>query len=73
MIGLFCRIVSLLLGSFAEETYYFIDPTNQSHPIGLLRPVDTVRTLANFEFERGFSGFNLQSVSSKQTCSSGFL
>jgi len=31
--GLFCRISSLLQGSFAKETYNFIDPTNQSHPI----------------------------------------
>jgi len=31
--GLFCRISSLLKGSFAKETYNFIDPTNQSHPI----------------------------------------
>jgi len=33
IIGLFCRILSLLRGSFAKETYNFIDPTNQSHPI----------------------------------------
>ena len=33
MIGLFCRISSLLQASFAKETYTFIDPTNQSHPI----------------------------------------
>ena len=32
-IGLFCRILSLLQGSFTKETYNFIDPTNQSHPI----------------------------------------
>ena len=32
-IGLFCRILALLKGSFAQETYNFIDPTNQSHPI----------------------------------------
>ena len=32
MIGLFGRILSLLQGSFAKETYNFIDPTNQSHP-----------------------------------------
>jgi len=31
--GLFCRISSLLYGSFAKETHDFIDPTNQSHPI----------------------------------------
>jgi len=31
--GLFCRISSVLYGSFAKETYNFIDPINQSHPI----------------------------------------
>jgi len=33
IIGLFCRISSLLKGSFAKETYYFKEPTNHSHPI----------------------------------------
>jgi len=33
IIGLFCRIASLLYFSFAEETYNLIDPTNCSHPI----------------------------------------
>jgi len=31
--GLFCRISSLLWGSFATETYDLIDLTNRSHPI----------------------------------------
>ena len=31
--SLFCRIQSLLQGSFAIETYNVIDPTNRSHPI----------------------------------------
>ena len=31
--GLFCRISSLLWGSFAKETYNFKEPTNRSHPI----------------------------------------
>jgi len=31
IIGLFCRLLSLLQGSFAKETYNFIDLTNQSH------------------------------------------
>jgi len=31
MIGLFCRILALLKGSFAKETCNFIDPTKQSH------------------------------------------
>jgi len=32
--GLFCRILSLLKGSFAKETYNFKEPTKCSHPIG---------------------------------------
>ena len=32
-IGLFCRIKSLLQGSFAKETYIFKKPTNHRHPI----------------------------------------
>ena len=32
IIGLFCKISSLLQGSFAKETYNFIDFTNRSHP-----------------------------------------
>jgi len=45
--GLFCRISSLLQGSFARETYNFIDPTNQSHAIrvfllqAFLLPIET--------------------------------
>jgi len=31
--GLFCRISSLLYGSFAKETYNFKEPMNRSHPI----------------------------------------
>jgi len=34
IIGLFCRISSLLKGSFAKETYNFKGLTNRSHPIG---------------------------------------
>ena len=33
----FCRILSLLKGSFAKETYNFEEPTNRSHPISLPR------------------------------------
>jgi len=33
IIGLFCRISSVLLGSFAKETCVFKEPTNCSHPI----------------------------------------
>jgi len=42
IIGLFCRIMSLLQGSFTKETYNFIDPTNQSHPI---RDIETYISL----------------------------
>jgi len=48
IIGLFCR-TSLLLGSFAKETYNFKERTNRSHPIvihvheGLLIHVWVVR------------------------------
>ena len=33
LIGLLCRIQSLLQGSFAKETYNVKEPTNRSHPI----------------------------------------
>jgi len=33
IIGLFCRISSLLWGSFAKETYNFKEPTSRSHCI----------------------------------------
>ena len=33
IIGLFCRISSLLLGSFAKENCNFKEPTNRRHPI----------------------------------------
>jgi len=33
IIRLFCKILSLLKGSFAKETYNLIDPTDRSHPI----------------------------------------
>jgi len=33
MIGLFCRISSVLQGSFAKETWNIKEPTNRSHPI----------------------------------------
>jgi len=35
IIGLFCRISSLLQGSLTKETYNFEEPTNRGHPIGL--------------------------------------
>jgi len=33
IIRLFCRISSLLQGSFAKETHHFKEPANRSHPI----------------------------------------
>ena len=33
IVGLFCRMSSLLSGSFAKETYDCKEPTNRSHPI----------------------------------------
>jgi len=38
IIGLFCRISSLLQGSFAKETYNFKELTNRSHPILCVAP-----------------------------------
>jgi len=35
--GLFCRIKSLLQGSFAKETYHFKELTSRSHPKRLER------------------------------------
>ena len=35
IIGLFCRIQSLLQGSFAKETYHCKEPTNCSHTISI--------------------------------------
>ena len=37
MTGLFCRISSVLQGSFAKETCNFKEPTNRSHPIYIRR------------------------------------
>jgi len=36
IIGLSCRISSLLQGSFEKETYNYIDPTNQSYRISFM-------------------------------------
>ena len=38
IIGLFCRISSLLYSSFAEETYNLKGPTNRSQPIEPFTP-----------------------------------
>ena len=41
IIGLFCRISSLLEGSFAKETCNFKEPTSRSHPIGINSRIQT--------------------------------
>jgi len=48
IIGLFCRIVSLLWGSFAKETYDCIDPTNISHPICTYYHLQVILCTARF-------------------------
>jgi len=47
IIGFFCRILSLLQGSFAKETCIFIDPTNHSQPIS--SSVSTVQLVHRYE------------------------
>ena len=42
LMGFSRRILSLFKGTFAEETYGFIDPTNQNHPIPLFRKIEAV-------------------------------
>jgi len=37
IIGLFCRISSLVQSSVAKETYHFKEPTNRSYPIPHMR------------------------------------
>jgi len=37
ILGLFCRISSLLQGSFAKQIYNLKAPTHRSHPISLAR------------------------------------
>jgi len=48
IMGLFCRISSLLKGSFAKETYNFKEPTNRSHPIALGLLIYTRDSLPKF-------------------------
>ena len=55
--GLFCRISSLLYGSFAKETYNLIDPTNQSHLLPELRNAATTKSTVNFDLRRTLLGF----------------
>jgi len=43
IIGLYCRIKSLLYGSFAKETYNCKEPTDRRHPICTLVELDNHR------------------------------
>jgi len=52
IIGLFCRISSLLYGSFAKQTCDFKEPTNRSHPIVLLRLPTPVSYSAKEPYKR---------------------
>ena len=45
IIGLFCRIQFLLLGSFAKATYNLKEPTIQSHPIAVSKECELVCVL----------------------------
>ena len=58
IIGLFCRIASLLWGSFAKETCNFINATNSSHPImcRLHRSFSTIRVVYSGMFVRAVPG-----------------
>ena len=49
--GLFCRKMFLLQGSFAKETYNFIDSTNQSHPIPRTIYIESV--MSHIRMSRG--------------------
>jgi len=47
MIGLFCRIWSLLQGSFAKEAYNFKEPTNRSHVESLWQDQDDNQSIVS--------------------------
>jgi len=49
IIGLFCRISSLWLGSSAKETYNFKEPTHRSHPTSIMRSGDKTAFINRLE------------------------
>ena len=55
IIGLFCRMSSLLQGSFAKETYDFKEPTNRSHPIQYLQIGVRVPEMRGFTVAANFT------------------
>ena len=59
--GLFCRISSILWGSFAKETYNLIDPTNQSHPIFLshAKLMGWLRVVGSLKLQVSFAEYRL--------------
>jgi len=48
---LLCRILSLLQGSFAKETYHLIDPTNQNHSIETLHSIKDTPSPLSKEYD----------------------
>jgi len=50
IIGLFCKIASLLYGSFAKETYKLIDPTNWLPPHSVFQTLDYPITFCRRHF-----------------------
>ena len=61
-LGLFCRISSALLGSFAKETYNFKEPTNCSHPIWVYICVYTKRVYAHVQGNTSLFCYNIKNV-----------
>ena len=62
MVGLFCRISSLLQGSFAEETYDFKKPTNRSHPIYQKGPMYMSKEIQINKLKGKMGAFTTQSL-----------
>jgi len=52
IIGLFCRISSLLQVSFTKETYNFKEPTNRSHPIPQTSRANSVQCYSTHQEKR---------------------
>ena len=59
IIGFFCRILSLLQGSFAKQTYDFIDPTSRSHPISQRLTMGWLQWVGSFKFLVSFAEYRL--------------
>ena len=61
-VGLFCRISSVLQGSFAKETYHFKEPTNRSHPIAVFRAATSFGALYMLRHHVAVLGLNFLCV-----------